>query len=133
MQKNKVLDSSALVTYFEAGYGSEKVTGIFQESSKANVRIFLSAANWAEVLSVIERRYGLKKSHEMGSLIERIDMEIVPLDKDMAREAAHIKSEYKLHYLDAFAVALAVEKKAELVTADRDFDAVKSLIAIIWI
>ena len=39
-----------------------------------------------------------------------------------AYKAANIKANHKLSYADAYAAVLTIEKKAVLVTADKDFD-----------
>ena len=133
MQRNKVLDSSALIAYLGAEKGCDRVMQIFQKAAKNDLNIFMSVIHWGEVLSVIERRYNLQKKDEVKELMERMTMEIVPVDKEQARTASHIRTKYKLHYIDAFAASLAVTKKAELWTADKDFEAVKHLISVIFL
>ena len=133
MQRNKVLDSSALIAYLEADKGCDRITQIFQKAAENNLNIFMSVIHWGEVLSVIERRYNLKKKDEVEELMERMTMEIVPVDKEQARTASHIRTKYKLHYIDAFAASLAVAKKAEVWTMDKDFEAVKHLIPIVFL
>ena len=55
------------------------------------------------------------------------------LDRELAEIAASLKAEYDLGLADAFAAALAKNKKAELVTADHEFKSVEKEIKIIWL
>ena len=60
-------------------------------------------------------------------------IEFHPADRRLADTAADFKTRFKLSLADAFAAALAKEKKAELVTGDPEFKAVEKEIRIIWL
>jgi len=47
--------------------------------------------------------------------------------------AAHVKAHYALAYADAFALALAQERQATLLTGDPEFQTVQHLAAIEWL
>ena len=47
--------------------------------------------------------------------------------------AARIKGKFPISYADAFAVALAQEMSATLITGDPEFKRVQSLVKIIWL
>lgn len=74
---------------------------------------------------LIETKWVLHEKREHGkaekavSLIEEI-VEIVPLDKEIAKEAIDIKIERKLELLDSVHVASAMMRNAVLVTRDDD-------------
>ena len=55
-----------------------------------------------------------------------------PADWQLTREAAGFKAKHKMSYADCFAAALAKQKKAHLVTGDREFKQVEQDIQIIW-
>jgi len=46
--------------------------------------------------------------------------------------AAEFRADHKLTYTDCFAAALAVHRKASLVTSDQDFATVEKKIDILW-
>jgi len=50
-----------------------------------------------------------------------------------AFRAAGAKAKYKLYYVDAFAAALAIERKATLVTSDSDFRKVGHNFLVVWL
>lgn len=69
----------------------------------------------------MERKRG-KAGYETARQFERTTpLETVPVDRELAEAAALLKSEHRLGLADAFAAALAKNKKAELVTADTEF------------
>ena len=47
--------------------------------------------------------------------------------------AAHIKAHYKVPFADAFAIALAQESAAPVVTGDPEFKEVEKLIPVLWL
>jgi hypothetical protein len=44
---------------------------------------------------------------EALALLEQLPIKILPVDKDLVKEAAEIKSDYAVSYADAFCIALA--------------------------
>ena len=57
----------------------------------------------------------------------------MPVDRELAESAALLKNEYDLGLADAFAAALAKEKKTELVTGDAEFKPLEKEIKINWL
>jgi predicted nucleic acid-binding protein len=56
-----------------------------------------------------------------------------PADRRLADLAADFKARFKLSPADAFAAALAKERKTELVTGDPEFKALEKEIKINWL
>ena len=54
-------------------------------------------------------------------------------DLELARQAAQFKAAHKLSLADAFAAALAKDRKAELVTGDPELKALEKVIKIVWL
>ena len=133
MKGVKVLDSSALLAYFEDEAGSVEVTKILQEAAEKEKNLLISVVNWGEVLYIIEMRYGNEKCNTVEHLMSQMHLEVVDADKELTRIAAHLKAAEKLPYGDAFAAALALNRKAELVTSDKDFKSVDGKVQICWI
>jgi predicted nucleic acid-binding protein len=131
--KTTVLDACALLAYFLDEPGAEKVEHLFQAAAEADRPVFISAVNWAEVLYKMERKQG-NAGYETARQFERTTpLETVPVDRELAESAALLKNEYDLGLADAFAAALAKNKKAELVTSDHEFKAVEKEIKINWL
>jgi predicted nucleic acid-binding protein len=131
--KPVVLDASALLAMFFGEPGMEEMRDLFHKAAEADRPVFISAVNWAEVLYRMERKQG-KTGWETARQFEgTTPLETVPVGRELAEAAAHLKNEYDLGLADAFAAALAKEKKAELVTADTEFKAVEKEIKIAWL
>ena len=131
--KITVLDASAMLAMFFGQPGMEAMRELFHKASEADRPVFISAVNWAEVLYKMERKHG-KAGYDTARQFERTTpLEAVPVDRELAESAAHLKNEYDLGLADAFAAALANNKKAELVTSDHEFKAVEKEIKINWL
>ena len=133
MKGVKVLDSWALLAYFEGEESGSKVTEILKEAADKQKTLLLSVINWGEVLYVIETRYGKEKRDEIDHLMNQMHLEIVDADKELTRQAAHWKAAKKLPYADCFAAALAKIRKASLVTGDKDFKHMGDELKIDWL
>jgi predicted nucleic acid-binding protein len=131
--KSVVLDASALLAMFFGEPGMEKMRDLFHKAADADKPMLISAVNWAEVLYRIARRHG-KEGLETARQFERTTpLEVVPVDRDAAESAALLKNAYKLGLADAFAAALAKNKKTELVTADTEFKVMEKEIKVVWL
>ncbi len=60
-------------------------------------------------------------------------IEFHPADRPLAEAAADFKARFKISLADAFAAALAKERKAELVTGDPEFKPLEKEIKIHWL
>jgi len=131
--KTTVLDASALLAMFFGEPGMEKMRELFHKASEADRPVFISAINWAEVLYRMERQQG-KAGCDLARQFElTTPLEAVPVDRELAEAAAHLKNQHGLGLADAFAAALAKHKKAELFTADTDFKPLEKEIKINWL
>jgi len=131
--KATVLDASAMLAMFFGQPGMEQMRDLFHKASEADRPVFISAVNWAEVLYKMERKHG-KAGYETARQFERTTpLEAVPVDRELAEAAALLKNAHGLGLADAFAAALAKQKKAELVTADHEFKSVEGEIKINWL
>ena len=51
----------------------------------------------------------------------------------MALAAAHVKAHHAISYADAFAVALAQQMQATILTGDPEFGKIEHLVAVEWL
>ena len=128
----RVLDSWPLLAYFEDQASASAAIRIFEEASNDH-KMLISAINWGEILYLMERRYGLQKRDQVEVIMDQMPLEVIPVETNIAREAARMKVQFKIGYADCFAAALAFLKEAELVTGDKDFRVLKDEIRIHWL
>ena len=129
----RVLNSYSLLAYIEGEAGAEKMIEIFRVARDSGRDLLLSVVNWGEVYYITMREVGHERADEVAHLISTLPIQIVPADLDLTRHAAELKSKHRMSYADCFAAALARQRKAELVTGDRDFRQVEGEVKILWL
>jgi len=132
---NRVLDSWALVAFFEDEPAAAAVEEIIDQAARDMHRLYLSAVNWAEVYYGTMREVSREAAEKHADIIRTLPITIVGVGDDLklARQAATFKAGYRISLADAFAAALAKEKRAELVTGDPEFKALEKEIKISWL
>jgi predicted nucleic acid-binding protein len=131
----KVLDSWALLAFFEDEPAAEEVEKLLAKADQGVHRLLLCVVNWGEVYSSIMRKVSQAAAEQKAREMAILPMEVVPVatDLELVRQAAIFKASGKLAYADAFAAALAKLRDAELITGNRDFKAVDGEIKIGWL
>jgi predicted nucleic acid-binding protein len=127
-----VLDASALMTFFEDRPGAEKVEDLIRLGVEGQRQLLMSAVNWGEVYYSTWRARGPGVARKVLENIAQLPLEIVDADLDLARAAAELRAQHKLPYVDCFAAALAVARKASLATSDKDFASVEKKLDLLW-
>lgn len=128
-----VLDSYALMAYFGAEPGRERIEQVLEYANTGHCRLLLCMINFGEVLYMTERYRGLVKAQIIQGLIESLPIDLVEASRNLVLDAAHIKANHALSYADAFVVALAQQEGAVVLTGDPEFQAVEELINIEWL
>ena len=129
----RVLDSFALIAYFEDEPGRDQMVEVFRSARDSERELLLCTVNWGEVFYATLRGAGRERAELVARLIPALPIEIIPADLELAREAAEFKATKRMSYADCFAAALAKLRKAELVTGDREFRQVEREVKILWI
>lgn len=131
--KSTVLDASALVIFLENTAGAWKVEAILKEGVAGRRQLWMSAVNLGEVFYSLWRRHGESPARKALEDVLRTPLTIVPATLEMAQRTGAIRAQRKLPYADCYAAALALEKNADLVTADQDFKSMGKVLRIVWI
>jgi ribonuclease VapC len=128
-----VLDSFALVSLYHREPGWQVVQGALYDQEKARTRAVLNWINWGEFYYIVKRRVGHAKTIDALRLLEQLPIDLFPVDQNLVRGAAEIKSEHAVSYADAFCVATAQRLDATVLTGDPEFQSVKRLVKIRWL
>ncbi len=131
--KKFVLDSYALLAYAENEKGTDVVTEILIGALEGKNEIYISVVNFGEMYYIALREGGKARAEVYKDTILKFPIEIVDADLELTLTAAPFKAAYKISYADAFAAGLAKQKKAVLVTGDKEFEQIKGEIKINWI
>jgi predicted nucleic acid-binding protein len=128
-----VLDSFAVLALLGREPGSQEVANLLRKAQEEETRIQMTWVNAGEVAYIVERRWGVERLYATLALMEATALEIVSVERELARMAAHIKAEHAIAYADAFAAALAQHHAATLVTGDPEFKVLESVLDILWL
>jgi ribonuclease VapC len=131
--KATVLDSYAVITYLQKQSGYENVAMIFEECVSKDREVFLCIVNWGEVIYHALRTGGEERAELTEEIIRALPINLVEANKDLTLQAARLKAFKKMSYADCYAAALAMKKKCELMTGDKEFKQVEKEIKIRWI
>ncbi len=131
--KRYVLDSYAMIAYFEDEPGADRVAQILRQLIQRKAKGYMSVVNWGEVYYNTLREGGVAEAEKVILQLDRFPIQIVEVNRDSAYEAAKIKGKYRIAYADCFAVALSVKLNGFLVTGDSEFKKVRERISIQWI
>ena len=128
-----VLDSFALLAYFQAEPAALEVKEILKQARNEDAVVLLSLINLGEIIYTVERKLGQEISRETLQDVLTLPIKMTEITIDRVLSAAHIKANFPISYADAFAVALAQEMAATVVTGDPEFKRVESLINALWL
>ena len=128
-----VLDSFALLALFRDEAGGATVAGILERAAQRDQPVLMTEVNYAEVQYIVRMKDGEAAWAAIARELRAAPIEFHPADRRLADLAADFKARYKMSLADAFAAALAKERKTELVTGDTEFKALEKEIRIVWL
>jgi predicted nucleic acid-binding protein len=128
-----ILDSYALLAYFQAEPAGAKVRDILKEASADTVAAFLSVISLGEIYYIVARKRGEQEAGEIIEAISRLPVGLVDVTKERVLAAARVKAQHPVSYADAFVVATAIEFTATIVTGDPEFKETESRAAVLWL
>jgi len=131
----KVLDSWALIAFFEDEPAADDVEKLLQQAADEKHKLLMSVVNWGEVYYSTMRAVSQEAAEQTAQEIAALPIDIIGVSDDLAlaKQAAIFKATHKMSYADCFAAALAKLKNAELVTGEPEFKAVEKEIKINWL
>jgi predicted nucleic acid-binding protein len=131
--KTTVLDSYAVITYLQRQPGHEEVSKIFEECILKDRETYLCVVNWGEVIYTAMRTGGEQKARLAEDAMRALPIQVIDVNKELTLQAAQLKANNRMSYADCFAAALALKKKSELVTGDKEFKQVEKVVKVKWI
>ena len=131
--KRYVLDSFALIAFFENELGADKVAEILRDINRNKVRGFMSVINWGEIYYNTIREAGVEEAEKVMEQFSKHSIQLIDADEDLTYRAAKIKAIYPIAYADCFAAALSSKLKATVVTGDPEFEKLSHEVSICWI
>jgi len=128
-----VLDSHALLALLRDEPGGGSVANLLERAGQRDQPVHMTEVNYAEVKYTLIKKDGLDEWNRAATILTSLPIEFHPATRRLADLAADFKARFKLSLADAFAAALAKEKKTELVTGDPEFKPLEKEIKINWL
>lgn len=128
-----VLDSWAVLAFFEGEPAGSTVSELISEARDHDVPLLMSTVNAGEVWYIIAREVSEPEADQAVESLRKMGIEFVDADWPLARMAGTFKAKHRMSYADCFAAALAKSRKAELVTGDKEFKQVEHDITVRWL
>ena len=128
MEKDYVLDTSALFVYIQEESGSRTVENIFDSAAKEKCNIFVSFISLMEIYYITWQEKGEDIAKELVILIKSLPIEIVESNERLILSAGRIKASHRLSVADAIVAATAIDKSGILVHKDPELDVVSQYV-----
>ncbi len=128
-----VLDSYALLAFFRGEDSAAQVKQLLHRAASADRPLHMTEVNYAEVKYMLVKKDGAEAWAQAAEILTSLPIEFHPADRRLAELAADFKARHKISLADAFAAALAKDRKAELVTGDPEFKSLEKEIKINWL
>lgn len=128
-----VLDTYALFSHFGDNPGAAEVDQLLFAAQDGTIELYVSEISLGEMLYIIERRDDRERAMEGLAVVNQFAICHCPATWPRILAAAHVKAHHPVSYADAFAVALAQEMDASVVTGDPEFEKVEELISVAWL
>lgn len=128
-----VLDSHALLAFFRGEEAGTQVKDLLHKAASADQPLHMTEVNYAEVSYSLAKKNGAAAWKQAAEILPSLPIEFHAADRRLADLAADFKARHKISLADAFAAALAKERKTELVTGDPEFKSLEKEIKIHWL
>ena len=126
---NYVLDTHAIFALLQREVGYEIVASLVERAAD-DVALSLSVINFGEIAYITQREQGKDRSTQILDDVRRLPIALYECTEARVLASANIKAQYAVSYADAFAIALAQELGATLVSGDPEMKSVEPLVTI---
>ncbi len=131
MKKKVLLDSYALLAYLKKENSYHKVKEALTDSDSI---VIMNELNIGEVYYIIARYRGMEQAdYFIEVILPGLPIKVLSCNFDLVIRASRLKAHYAMSYADCFAIASAIEEKADIFTGDPEFKSVEKLVKIEWL
>jgi uncharacterized protein len=102
------------------------VSALFNNASEQRVELLISMINAGEIFYSITKRRGTQAAEEFLTDFAAFPVTVLIPGRRQILEAARLKAQYPVSYVDAFAMQAAQEADAALITGDNEIRAVSA-------
>jgi ribonuclease VapC len=128
-----VLDSWAVIAFFEDEPGGKKIADLIANAHEDGIPVYMTVVNVGEVWYITAREISEEAANNIVKELNGLRIEFMDANWEITQEAARFKSKNRMSYADCYAAALTKLKKGVLVTGDNEFRALDDQIGIQWV
>jgi ribonuclease VapC len=131
--KTFVLDSYALLAYFEGAPGAEKVQQLLEQAKDGKAALLMSVVNWGEVYYSLFRSKGSAQAEHSLLIVDQLPIKLIEVGRPFMHNVARLKASHAIALGDCFAAALAVEHGCSVMTGDKEFHKFGDMLTVEWL
>lgn len=128
-----VLDGYALLAFLEGGQGALCLRDLMEQGKGQRALVATSVVNVAEALSVIEKERGVVSAQATLARLWDLPLQRHDAGEALALGAARMRAQRDVPYADCYALALARQMGATLVTGNPALRRAGDLVNIEWL
>jgi predicted nucleic acid-binding protein len=122
VDKNYLLDTSALFVYIESEQGHEAVDSLLTEARRGRCAVFVSLLSLMELYYISWQKKGEDVAKELIVLVKALPVEFIQPNERIILFAGRLKALHHISAADAIIAATAADKSAVLVHKDPEFE-----------
>ncbi len=116
-----VLDSWPLVAWFKNQEPAASLTDdLLLRHRRGEIKLLISVINLGEVYYSVAKSAGAATAERALETILSLAIQVVPTTDEEVMRAARLKGRNAIAYGDAFAAALAIDRRVPLITGDKE-------------
>ena len=131
--KALVFDSWAVLAYLGDEASSQEVADLIAGAHENRIPMYMSSVNAGEVWYILAREISETEADKAVADLGRLGIELIDTSWPLTRIAGGFKAHHRMSYADCFAAALAKDRKADLVTGDKEFKPLEGEVSIHWL
>lgn len=131
MDKDYLLDTSAIFVYTKAEEGSDTVEEILHLAKRGKYNVYISFITLMETYYIAWQQKGEDAAKELIVLLKSLPLQIVESSERLILSAGRIKANHKLSVADSIIAATAIDKSATLVHKDPELEGISEYTKIL--
>jgi predicted nucleic acid-binding protein len=132
-KKPRVLDSWAMLAFFQNEPSADQVEKIITEAHTTGTDLLMSVVNVGELWYSITRAHSAKHADAVINELRTLKIAFIDADWEVTQQAAQFKAKGRIAYAECFAAAVAKKFKGDLVTGDPEFKQVEGEVKVLWV
>ena len=129
----KVLDSFAMLAFLQDEPGAQIVEDFILQAQDGEMSLIMCVVNLGEIWYSIFRKSSAETADHYIEQIQGMPIEIINADWELTRLAAAYKARGNISYADCFVAGLATQCDGQVITGDKEFEALEKEVKIIWL